>query len=96
MDNQPNSQLPLPPTTTIAEDATIAGQRRINLIWEITQAVISIGITGAIIYSSLTAHTVQEIISNAFFLIVGFYFSRTNHAAIGGIGNKPIQNYEGR
>lgn len=29
-------------------------------------------------------------------IVIGFYFSRTNHAAIGGIGNKPIQKYEGR
>jgi len=29
-------------------------------------------------------------------IVIGFYFSRTNHAAIGGIGSKPVQEYEGR
>jgi hypothetical protein len=29
-------------------------------------------------------------------IIIGFYFSRTNHAAIGGVGTKPVQQYEGR
>lgn len=86
----------LPPTTTLAEDDTIRGQRRINMIWEITQALIAIAITGAIIYTAVSGRSVQEIISNAFFLIVGFYFSRTNHQAIGGTGPKPVQNYEGR
>ena len=28
--------------------------------------------------------------------VVGFYFSRTNHAAIGGIGVKPNEEYKGR
>lgn len=29
-------------------------------------------------------------------IVIGFYFSRTNHAAIGGMGAKPVQKYEGR
>jgi len=29
-------------------------------------------------------------------IVIGFYFSRTNHAAIGGIGEKPSQEYKGR
>lgn len=29
-------------------------------------------------------------------IVIGFYFSRTNHAAIGGIGQKPVAKYEGR
>lgn len=29
-------------------------------------------------------------------IVIGFYFSRTNHAAIGGVGRKPSQTYEGR
>ena len=39
---------------------------------------------------------IPEGLTNAMFLIVGFYFSRTNHAAIGGIGNKPVTEYIGR
>jgi hypothetical protein len=29
-------------------------------------------------------------------LILSFYFSRTNHQAIGGVGPKPNEPYEGR
>lgn len=89
-------QINLPPNTTLQEDTVTKGQRRINLVWEVTQSLIAIGITMAIIYTALSGRSVQEIISNAFFLIVGFYFSRTNHQAIGGIGSKPNQEYIGR
>jgi hypothetical protein len=35
--------------------------------------------------------------SVAFGTVVGFYFSRTNHAAIGGVGKKPHDGeYRGR
>jgi hypothetical protein len=47
------------------------------------------------IYCAVEKIVSQELV-NAFFLIVGFYFSRTNHTAIGGIGSKPEQRYEGR
>lgn len=29
-------------------------------------------------------------------IVIGFYFSRTNHQSIGGEGKKPVQNYVGR
>jgi len=29
-------------------------------------------------------------------IVIGFYFSRTNHAAIGGVGKKAQAEYEGR
>lgn len=29
-------------------------------------------------------------------IVIGFYFSRTNHQAIGGVGEKPNPPYEGR
>lgn len=85
----------LPPTTTQQQDLTTAGQRRVNIIWEITQATIALIITGAIIYCAIMK-IMNEQLSNAFFLIIGFYFSRTNHQAIGGIGPKPTQPYDGR
>jgi hypothetical protein len=94
------------PTTTHQEDLTTAGQRKINLIWEVTQAVIAILVTAAnltvAVYEGLAGVTGKPaapfpvILSSAFFLIVGFYFSRTNHAAIGGVGTKPQAPYEGR
>jgi len=85
----------LPPKTTTQEDLTTAGQRRINVIWEVTQALIALLITGAVVYAAIKKLD-SSVLTNAFFLIVGFYFSRTNHQAIGGIGWKPSQAYEGR
>lgn len=86
----------LPPTTTAAEDVTTAGQRRINLIWEITQAVIAIAITGAIIYNSINAIQ-SDVLTNAFFLIVSMYFVRTNHTLVGGVGAaQSVQSTQGR
>ena len=29
-------------------------------------------------------------------IIIGFYFSRTNHQSIGGVGKKPQDDYKGR
>jgi hypothetical protein len=86
---------PLSPTTTAQQDITTAGQRKINLIWEYTQAGIAIMVTLALIYTAISKIESAEI-RDAFFLIIGFYFSRTNHQAIGGIGSKPTQKYEGR
>ena len=86
---------PLSPTTTLQQDITTAGQRRINLIWEFTQAGIAILVTLALIYTAVNKIDSAEI-RDAFFLIIGFYFSRTNHAAIGGIGIKPSGPYQGR
>ena len=92
MVEDPNS---LTPTTTYQEDLVTQGQRTINLIWECTQGLIAILITVAIIYCAVNKIQSPEL-TNAFFLIVGFYFSRTNHSAIGGIGKKPNPVYEGR
>ena len=93
----------LDPTTTLQEDLVTAGQRRINLIWEWTQAIIAVAVVlttmvvGA--YIALKGSPEQQtptILSVAFGTIVGFYFARTNHAAIGGIGDKPTGKYLGR
>lgn len=86
---------PLTPTTTHQQDLTTAGQRKVNLIWEFTQATIAVAITIAIIYCAIKKIDSPEV-RNAWFLIIGFYFSRTNHAQIGGIGEKPSQEYKGR
>jgi hypothetical protein len=87
---EPNTNASLPATTTKQEDVVTAGQRRINLIWEITQAIIAVSITWAIIYMAFTGVKSQELFY-AFFLIVSMYFVRTNHQKIGGTGNKPDQ-----
>lgn len=91
---------PLQPTTTIQEDLTVAGQRRVNLIWETTQAIIAVLVVLSVIMASLfnvftrTAVEIPAVLSNAAFLIIGFYFSRTNHSAIGGIGRKRYEQQE--
>ena len=85
----------IPAKTTFQEDLVTASQRKINLIWEATQALIAVSITFGVIYCSIVK-TASEVLTNAFFLIVGFYFSRTNHAAIGGVGSKPMEPYTGR
>lgn len=93
----------LPPTTTSEQDITTAGQRRINLVWEYTQAFIAITvvlanlITGAFFgIQRIPTGEYPFVLSSSLFLIIGFYFSRTNHAAIGGVGEKPETKYTGR
>ena len=97
-------QEPVSPTTTVQEDLTHAGQRKINLIWEYTQAAVALMVVVANmvvgVYQGLNAGAFQmpfpTILSSSLFLIVGFYFSRTNHASIGGVGPKPTDTYRGR
>ncbi len=93
------------PTTTTQQDLTTAGQRRINLIWEYTQSFVTIVVVLANLIVAVVNGVRRDgmatehpaILSSALFLILGFYYSRTNHAAIGGIGHKPSQQtYEGR
>jgi len=85
----------LPATTTLQQDLTREGQRKVNLIWEATQAIIAVVVTAAIVYTAINTISSPEL-TNAFFLIIGFYYSRTNHANIGGVGEKPEPPYEGR
>lgn len=79
----------LAPNTTEQEDMTTAGQRRVNLIWEFTQAIIAVSITWAIIYMGIKGLKNQELFY-AFFLIVSMYFVRTNHSIVGGVGKKVL------
>ena len=99
----PPADVPLQSTTTTQQDITTAGQRRVNLIWEYTQAFIAIvvilaNMVAGILYTIQgNSNNIPAVLSSSLFLVIGFYFSRTNHAAIGGIGPKPApQTYEGR
>jgi hypothetical protein len=85
------------PVTEAQKETTLhtAGQRQINRIWEYTQAAIALAVSISALYVSarLTAigsGTMAEgaflLLSNAFFLVIGFYFGRTNHTRVGGIG----------
>lgn len=83
--NELDSSESVSPTTTKEEDRKTAGQRGVNLIWESTQAVVAITITGATIYCSVNSLE-SQVLSNAFTLIVALYFVRTNHTKTGGVG----------
>lgn len=82
-----NFKKALAPETTEQEDITKAGQRRINLIWELTQATIAVLITTAVILLKVKKIE-SDVLDNAFLIIITMYFVRTNHRLIGGIGEK--------
>lgn len=95
----------LPPDTTVQDDITKAGQRKVNLIWEYTQAIIALSVVlsnliVATVLALTTGVKVEQpaVLANTLFLVIGFYFSRTNHQAIGGVGKKADdgQEYKGR
>lgn len=85
---------------TIDADAKrTAGQRTINAIWEVTQATIAIAVTLdtlyvaaqlALVISGGKADSAFLLLSNAFFLVIGFYFGRTNHTRMGGVGANEV------
>lgn len=77
-------QEPMKPTTTLEEDTVTAGQRKINLIWEITQAILSIMIAGAMIYCIVKKIDTREL-APAFFMVITMYLIRTNHTKVGGV-----------
>lgn len=74
--------------TTAQEEETArraVGQRRVNILWELTQATIAIGVAAGTIYAALWSIE-SPLLANAFFLVIGFYFGRTNHQREGGVG----------
>lgn len=84
-----------PPQTAHQEaeqSLTTGGQRRINLVWEITQSVIALMVTAATIYAAIKLpNGVPDTLANALFLVIGFYYSRTNHENVGGTGIRPSE-----
>lgn len=81
--------------TTAEQDLHTASQRYINLIWEFTQALISLLIVVTTCAGIFVGRVIQT--SNTPFpaewwtivgLVIGFYFGRTNHARGGGVQNK--------
>lgn len=80
----------LPPTTTKEQDVKAEGQRQINRVWEYTQAGIAIVVVAANIVYEFVRLFVKvldpnsgKLLEYAFFLVIGFYFGRTNHARMG-------------
>jgi hypothetical protein len=67
-------------------------QRRVNLIWEATQSIVAVSVTLATLVVAAVLALRQDhdvaafvLLSNSFFLVVGFYFGRTNHTRTGGV-----------
>lgn len=61
--------------------AAIKNRQQTNLIWERTQALIALGVTLAYIIAQISGRGLTaEGLANAFFLVIGFYFGRSNHA----------------
>ena len=72
------------PTTTLEQDRAALGHRRINMVWEITQAFIAISVVTANLLAAFYLSAANTVLSNAFFLVIGFYFGRTNHTRSSG------------
>lgn len=94
-------QQPLTPTTTAEQDLTAKGQRGINLIWERTQAYISISVVGTTCLGVLTSIIGRLFVPQTAVtfpaewwtilgLVIGFYFGRTNHTRSGGVGQRHL------
>jgi hypothetical protein len=86
-----------------ADVLSTAGQRRINLIWEATQATIALAVVASnmagglyFAFARVPTGDYPAVLSSSLFLVIGFYFSRTNHTAVGGVGPKNIDAYKGR
>lgn len=90
------SKPPQPEPLPAVELAKVAeGQRAINRIWELTQASIAFAISTATVTVSFILivgpNTVEvklaalQLLSSAFFVILGSYFNRTNHTKQGGV-----------
>lgn len=52
----------------------------INVLWETTQAFLAVSLTLAAVYVSVWGNQDSELLRNALFMVLGFYFGRTNHA----------------
>jgi hypothetical protein len=78
------SESSLAPDTTQEEDRRTRAKRVLNLTWEVTQAAIAISLVSAYIAAAFFSDVADSRLQAAFFLVVGFYFGRTNHARPGG------------
>lgn len=89
----------LPSKTTPEEDRSTAGQRETSMMWEKNQKyialiVISVSVIVAgttVIFGHRIGATDLQLASAMFLngaanLVIGFYFGRTNHTKVGGIG----------
>jgi len=93
----PVAQASMPPTTTVQQDLTFAGQRHINVMWEGTQKNIALLVTAftlavcayCVVYPGVPTELrllAFTLMSNVFFSVIVTYFQRTNHTKTGGVG----------
>lgn len=78
-------------TLGIARKAAATRKNRMNMLWEGTQALLAVTLTIATIYVCIRTPLkvgadgqtievpVPETLKNALFVVLGFYFGRTNH-----------------
>lgn len=71
-------------TQTVAD--TEQGRRRINLIWEITQATLALEIVTTILYIAVRDGDLPTSLGVLGATVLTTYFTRTNHTAMGGVG----------
>lgn len=79
------------PTTTAEQNLRTAGQRKINQVWEYTQALIAMTVVVTTSIGIFVGRVVQREGQVPFpaewwtivGLVTGFYFGRTNHARMG-------------
>ena len=68
---------------SIIDANMLAAQRKnkINFLWEATQAFLAISLTGATVFAALRSDArIPDTLTNALFVVLGFYFGRTNHS----------------
>lgn len=73
-------------TTTSEQDRRTLGQRRINILWEVTQGLIALALIGTACYALLSEMKLPAEYWLLLGIIVQSYFQRTNHTKIGGVG----------
>jgi hypothetical protein len=76
----------VPQSPSEGQEAVREGQRRINLIWESTQAIIAVTVVVSYVILTIKRIDVPTTLNNLLFVIVTFYFARTNHTTLGGVG----------
>jgi hypothetical protein len=78
-----------------AEIAAASRSNWRNMLWEYTQAALAVSLVWTCIYLSIAEGAVPETIRNATFVVLGFYFGRTNHARFVPRPDGPAEVQEG-
>jgi hypothetical protein len=81
----PKNQEHAPPTSTAEEDRKTAGQRSVNRQWEFWQGFLAVLVIGGFVYTACIQKESPALAGLAG-SIVTFYYVRTNHTKIGGVG----------